>query len=326
MTLRAFFRLGYMDEGMAFLSWMLHTTTLTRPELQIIYNVYGETELEEKELSQVEGYAGSKPVRIGNAAEGQLQMDIYGEVLDSAFEFAKDGGPLDGPTRKMLLGFGETVRRRWREPDEGIWEIRAGRRHHTHSKVLCWVALDRLVRMDEQGCMEVPWRKELIREREAIRRDIEENAFNERLQSYTSAYGEEEVDASLLLLPLYDYVPGSGPRMRSTYDRIWKELGENGLLYRYRPFLEDGLPPGEGAFAIGSFWAVQCRAQMGEKQSAEEDFRRVLSYANDVGLFAEEIDPKTGAALGNFPQAYTHVGLINAALALAEPDLSVEKE
>jgi GH15 family glucan-1,4-alpha-glucosidase len=315
-TLRSLFDLGYEDEATAFLGWMLHATRLTWPELQVLYDVFGEARLPERELPHLRGYAGSRPVRIGNDAAHQLQLDVYGEVVDAVARFARRGGRLDRETQRLLDHLGHTVCKRWREPDEGIWEGRSGRFHHTHSKALCWVALDRLIQMHEAGAISVCI-DELRAERAAIRAEIEARGYNERLGSYTSLFDGEDVDASLLTLPLYGYVDGAHPRMRSTCALTHERLGHDGLIFRYQG-TDDGLPPGEGAFGIASFWAVECLARGGSLEVATADFERLLTCANDVGLYAEEIDVSTGAALGNFPQAFTHVGLINAALTLAE--------
>jgi GH15 family glucan-1,4-alpha-glucosidase len=316
-TLRALFALDYQEEANAFLSWMLHATRLTSPELQVVYDVYGEAHLPEVELSHLEGYAGARPVRLGNDAHSQLQLDVYGEVLDAVARFARRGGRVDRDTIGLLDGLGHTVCKRWREPDEGIWEGRSGRSHHTHSKVLCWVALDRLLGMHANGQIQV-CADRFRAEREAIRAAIEAHGYNPRLESYTRTFDGDTVDASLLVLPLYGYVDGTHPRMRATCARIHERLARDGLVYRYQADTDDGLPSGEGAFGICSFWAVECVARGGDVGSATQAFERLLGYANDVGLFAEEIDPDDGAALGNFPQAFTHVGLINAALTLAE--------
>jgi GH15 family glucan-1,4-alpha-glucosidase len=316
-TLRALVTLGYEEEARAFRGWMLHTTRLTWPELQVLYDVYGEARLPEHELPHLAGYAGSRPVRIGNDAHHQLQLDVYGEVLDSVAQFAGSAGRFDRDTSRMLDGLGRTVCRRWREPDEGIWEGRSGRFHHTHSKVLCWVALDRLVKMHEVGHLNIT--VDLFRaHRNAIRTAIETHGYNTRLESYTRTFDGDEVDASLLTLPLYGYVAATHPRMRSTYMRTHERLARDRLLYRYETGTDDGLPPGEGAFGICSFWGVECAARAGDIAGATQTFEHLLTYANDVGLLAEEIDPPSGSALGNFPQAFTHVGLINAALTLAE--------
>jgi GH15 family glucan-1,4-alpha-glucosidase len=315
-TLRALFALGYRDEGDAFLSWLLHATRLTWPQLQVLYDVYGEARVPERELGHLAGYAGSRPVRVGNDAAEQLQLDVYGEVLDAVALHAERGGRLDGDTRRLLNDLGRTVCRRWREPDDGIWEVRSGRAHHTHSKALCWVALDRLVRLHGAGHLDGP--VDLYRtERAAIRAEIERRGYNVRLGSYTRTFDGDELDASLLTLPLYGYIDAKHPRMRATFDRIRERLARGSLVYRYAAGTADGLPAGEGAFGICGFWAVECRARAGDVAGARRAFEELLACANDVGLFAEEIDPETGAALGNFPQAFTHIGLINAALALA---------
>ena len=316
-TLRALYSLGYQEEAEAFLSWMLHATRLTWPELQVLYDVFGEAHLPERELPHLEGYAGSRPVRIGNDAQGQLQLDVYGEVLDAVSRFARRGGRFDRDTVRLLDGLGHTVCKRWREPDEGIWEGRSGRFHHTHSKALCWVALDRLVRMHEAGQIRVSV-DEFRAEREAIRAEIEARGYNERLGSYTRTFDGDQLDASLLTLSLYGYQPATHPRMGATCARIREKLTRESFVYRYESQTDDGLPPGEGAFGICSFWAVECLARGGDAAAATRAFERLLACANDVGLFAEEIEPETGAALGNFPQAFTHVGLINAALTLLE--------
>jgi len=308
------FDLGYSEEAEAFLSWLLHTTRMTWPELNILYDVYGEPHLPERHLDHLAGYHGSRPVRVGNDAQKQLQLDVYGEVVDAAYEFVGRGGQLDRTAARMMVEFGKTVCRRWREPDEGIWEVRGGRRHHTYSKAMCWVALDRLLKLHEGEHVRVPeahFKAELA----AIRAEIEQRGWNERLGSYVSVFDGEELDASLLLLIRYGYVDPNSDRARGTIRRVNERLGRNGLLYRYLDG-DDGLPGGEAAFGICSFWAVDCQALQGDLHGAQAAFAHLLQYANDVGLYAEEVDPENGAALGNFPQAFTHVGLIDAALTI----------
>ncbi len=314
-TIRALLSLGYEEEAEAFFGWIMHATRLTWPELQVLYNVYGETRLPERELQHLSGYAESRPVRIGNDAHNQLQLDVYGEVIDAAAQFAMRGRRFDRDTANMLVGLGETVCRRWREPDEGIWEGRGGRFQHTHSKVLCWVALDRLVAMHDAGLLIADVTK-FRAERESLRELIERHGYNTNLGSYTRTFDGDDLDASLLVLPLYGYVDAAHPRMRSTLAAILASLSKESLVYRYGLATPDGLPPGEGAFGICSFWAVECAARACDEPGATAAFERLLAHQNDLGLFAEEIDPDTGAALGNFPQAFTHVGLINAALAI----------
>jgi GH15 family glucan-1,4-alpha-glucosidase len=323
-TIRALFDLGFEDEADAYADWLLYITRLTWPELRVLYNVFGEERLPEQELRHLEGYGGAKPVRIGNDAHSQLQLDVYGEVLDAVARIAHRG-VLDRDTIHFLNGLGRTVCARWREPDEGIWEGRAGRFHHTHSKALCWVALDRLIWLHEHHGLPID-ETQYRTERDAIRVEVETHGYNERLGTYTQIFDGEAVDASVLTLPLYGYIEATDPRMVSTLAYIGKHLGRNGLIYRYSDETDDGLPKGEGAFGICSFWAVECLAEAGSLAEATAAFAHVLGYANDVGLFAEEIDPATGMALGNFPQAFTHIGLINAALALSGKHADTTKQ
>jgi GH15 family glucan-1,4-alpha-glucosidase len=315
LTLSGLMDLGYETEGEAFLNWLFHAIRLTAPDVRIMYDVFGESRLPERELDHLEGYAGSRPVRVGNDAASQFQLDTYGEVVDAAFQYVERGGTLDRDMGKLLVGLGDTACKRWREPDEGIWEVRGGRRHHTYSKAMCWVALDRLVRLHEGGHLEAPVGR-FTEVRDEIRAEVEARGYNEDIGSYVSAFDGDELDASLLLLGIYGYAEPGDDRMRATCERIYECLGSEALLHRYRG--EDGLAGEEGAFGIASFWGVEARARQGEVGRAREDFERLCAYANDVGLFAEEIDPDSGAPLGNFPQAFTHVGLISAALTLLE--------
>lgn len=317
LTLRALFELGYREEGTAFFSWLLYTTRHRAGSLHVLYDVYGGGELEERTLDHLEGYRGSSPVRVGNRASKQLQLDIFGEVILAAFEFIRQGGHLDKWQIRLLDEIGNIVCRRWTEPDHGIWEIRSDRRHHTYSKVMCWVALDRLLKLQDDGVMRVPDEK-YRRVMKEIEETVESEGFNEQLNSYVSVLGGKDVDASLLLLPVYGYREATHPRMRGTFDRVQERLALDGLMYRYPHHDDDGLPPGEGAFGLCSFWDEEILARSGELDRAGEHFEQMLTYANDVGLFGEEIDPESGDALGNFPQAFTHIGLINAALTIAD--------
>jgi GH15 family glucan-1,4-alpha-glucosidase len=315
-TLEALLDLGYEEEATAFFSWLLHATHRHRKSLQVLYDLHGEEAPAERELPHLAGYLGSRPVRVGNGAKEQLQLDVFGEVADTAFEFCRRGGTLDGAQARLLAEVGEMVCRLWRRPDHGLWEQRGGPRHHTFSKAMCWVALDRLLRLGEAGLVRVPAER-FAREQEAIRREVEERGWNERLGSYAGELGGEDLDASLLLLGVYGFTDPASPRMMATLQRVRERLGVDGLLYRYPPG-RDGLPPPEGAFGVCAFWCVEALARAGETGEALDLFDRLVAYGNDLGLFAEEIDPATGAALGNFPQAFTHLGLINAAQVLAE--------
>jgi len=315
LTLRALYEIGYEEEGRAFFSWLLHATRLTAPSLSVLYDVHGEAHVEERTLDHLEGYRGSTPVRVGNGAHDQLQLDTYGELVSAAYEFVQREQTLDSWHARLLRRIGDEVCERWQEPDEGIWEVRSGRHHHTFSKAMCWVALERLVRLDEAGYVSVP--ADRYRETgEAIRAAIEEHGFSEERDSYVATFDGDRLDASLLLLPMYGYVEATAPRMQSTFARIHDELGQNGLLYRYPHDTDDGFSSPEAAFGICSFWDEELLARLGRPEEARENLELTLSYANDLGLFAEEIDPDTGAFLGNFPQAFTHVGLINAAVSL----------
>jgi GH15 family glucan-1,4-alpha-glucosidase len=316
LTLRALVDLGFSVEAESFLSWTLHATRLTQPRLQILYDVYGGSHLPERALDHLEGYATSRPVRVGNDAAGQLQLDVYGEVIEAAHQFVARGGALDRQTAATLAKLGRTVCDIWTLPDEGIWEPRNGRRHHTHSKLLCWVAMDRLVKLEAEGHIDARGRR-FAEVRDRIRTVIERDGWNDRIGSYAAVFGTDEVDASLLRLALCGYADPTSARIVSTTARIREQLAAgDGLLYRYLG--EDGLPGVEGAFGICSFWGVEACALAGRHGEARRLFETIVACANDVGLLSEEIDPATGALLGNFPQAFTHVGLIDAALTLAE--------
>jgi len=316
LTIRALLGLGYFAEAESFLTWLLHTTRLTQPQLRVLYTVYGRIAPAEKELAGLAGYFGSRPVRIGNGAREQLQLDIYGEVIEATAQYAQYLGNFDRMTQAVLIALGNYVAQNWDQPDEGIWEPRFGRQNHTHSRLMCWTALDRLAALSEKGLLEAAPREKFVRERDRIRQQIEAHAWNEKQQSYVSVVDGDGMDATLLRLPWYGFEHADSNRMKGTYRRIVEELGVgNGLLYRYRR------EPPEGAFGICGFWAVEHLALGGGTlEEAHDLFQRLLKYQNDLGLFAEEVDTQTGDALGNFPQAFTHVGLISAALTLAEQE------
>ena len=312
LTIRALLELGYWDEATHFLDWMLHATRLTQPELRILYTVFGNNAPAERESKVLRGYKGSSPVRIGNAARNQLQLDVYGEVIDAAAQYTFHGGYLDREMQKVLVGLGNHVVKHWCLPDEGIWEPRNGRRHHTHSRLLCWVALDRLITLSERGKLRGANVAEYKKHCDRMRDQIVHRGWNEKMQSYVSELGGDRLDASLLLISWYGFENADSPRMQATYRAIRKQLGaRDGLLYRY------DVRGQEGAFAICSFWAAEFLALGGGTTQETSDVMHSLSkYQNDLGLYGEEIDPQSGEALGNFPQAFTHVGLISAALSL----------
>ncbi len=314
LTVRALIGLGYNHEAAAFIDWLLTATRLTQPELRILYTVYGNNSHREKTLDYLSGFRNSHPVRIGNAARKQLQLDVYGEVLDAVAQYAFHGGEFDRSTQKDIVGIGRYVAEHWNEPDQGIWEPRQGPQDHTHSRVLCWTALDRLLALGEKNCVAGVPTALFKCERENIARQVKDRAWNPELNSYVSTLGGSDLDASLLLMSYYGFEPADSPRMQATYRAIRNQLAAgNYLLRRYI----NG--PSEGAFGICSFWETDFLALGGGTlQHSQKLFEELLKFRNDVGLYAEEIDPETGEALGNFPQAFTHVGLVSAALSITE--------
>ncbi len=315
-TARCLYGLGYRDEADAFVYWLMHTTVLTQPRLAVLYDVYGNAPRPERLLPQLEGYGGSSPVRVGNAADGQLQLDLHGEVIDAVCAQVHSGGSLDGESRRMLVEFGDLVMRQWQQPDASLWEYRTAPQHHTHAKVLCWTALDGLLRLHQRGLLPRLDANAIGRAREEIAAAVRSQAVDVRSDTYVSTFGGDAPDAALLLLPWYGFEPASSPRMRATTARVLRELGApGGLLYR-NPVLR---AEGDGAFLACSFWGVECLADGGGTlEEAERWFQRLLAHASPLGLYAEEVDPGSGHALGNFPQAFSHVGLISAALAIEE--------
>jgi GH15 family glucan-1,4-alpha-glucosidase len=319
LTVRALYGAGCVEAAEPFAGWLLHTTRLTRPRLRVLYDVYGRTPQRERVLPHLAGHLGAWPVRVGNAAAGQQQLDVYGEVVDAIAQVVRRGPdvrPLDTETQAMLRGFGEVVCRCWRVPDAGIWEPREAPRLRTHSLVLGWVALTRLLELHARGAIARLPVERFESERAEIRRTVEARGYDRALGSWVATLDGHEVDAALLLLGWYGFDDPASARMRGTWRRIRERLSPApGLLYRYEPSLANG----EGAFGICSAWAVEHLARGGGSvEEAVEWLERLLARANDVGLFAEEIEVRSGAALGNFPQAFTHVGIVNAVLTLDE--------
>ena len=314
LTVASLSDLGYEDEASAFFDWLLHSTRLTRPALRVLYDVHGGAPPAEVSLDHLQGYLGSRPVRIRNAAAGQLQLDGYGELIEAVAQMCRRGRQLARETQQMMREIGDFISVNWRLPDQGIWEPREPPSHHTYSRVMCWVAIDRLLQLHRSGFIRRLPAAKLEGERAAIRADVEGGAWNSALDSYTQKLGGSTVDASLLLLGRFGYAHPSDARMRGTYRLIMDRLRAGpGLIYRD----ETSVPQAEGAFGICSAWVTEHLAGGGGSLAeAEGWFRQFLAYANDLGLYAEEVDPASGTALGNFPQAFSHVGLIGAALAI----------
>jgi len=322
LTLLAFLNAGYLDESWAWRVWLLRAAAGDPAALQIMYGVAGERRLSEGTLDWLPGYEGSRPVRVGNAASEQFQLDVYGEVMDALHQgrcHELEGSSEAWALQRHLLRFLENA---WKEPDEGIWEVRGPRRHFTHSKVMAWVAFDRGVQAVERFGQSGPverWRKA----RAEIHAEVCERGFDVELNSFTQSYGSKRLDASLLIIPLVGFLPADDPRMLGTVAAIERELVHDGLVYRYAHDEEtvgvDGLPPGEGAFLPCTFWLADCHALLGERDKAREVFERLAGPRNHVGLLSEEYDPGAKRLLGNFPQAFSHIGLVNSALALDRP-------
>ncbi len=318
-TLTALLGAGYEEEAKAWREWLLRAIAGSPAQLQIMYGVRGERRLDEYELPWLDGYEKSRPVRVGNAASGQFQLDVFGEVVDAMFQAHRCGlemNEADWRLQVALLRFLET---KWHEPDEGIWEVRGPRRQFTHSKVMAWVAFDRAVKLVEQyhcapGQSLERWRKL----RDKIHRSVCRFGYNKKKNAFTQSYGAEVMDASILMLPLVGFLPPNDERVLGTIAAVERELLEDGLVLRYRPSEEkvDGLPGPEGVFLPCSFWLVDCYYLTGRGKDARLLFERLLDLRNDLGLLSEEYTPRKKRLLGNFPQAFSHVALVNSALRL----------
>jgi GH15 family glucan-1,4-alpha-glucosidase len=317
LSLSALLTSGYREEAEAWRRWLMRAAAGSPKDLQIMYGMRGERRLTELELDWLPGFAGSAPVRIGNQAHDQRQLDIYGELvggIHTAHRLGANGAQDAWPLLRVALEFLETI---WCEPDDGIWEVRGPRRHFVHSKVMAWVAFDRAISLVEELDLDAPikrWR----RLRKTIHADICANGFDERRGCFVQYYGGDALDSALLMMGLVGFLPPDDPRMQGTLAAIETELMQNGLLRRYStaPHV-DGLPPGEGAFLACSFWLCDYYVLCGRAADAKALFKRLTAVANDLGLLAEEYDPVGKRQLGNFPQAFSHVGLINTAHALA---------
>ena len=318
-TLDALVANGFMAEAEAWRAWLLRAVAGDPADLHIMYGLGGERRLPELELPWLAGYEGSQPVRIGNGASGQFQLDVYGEVLDVLHEARRAGLDTDASSwavQKTLLA---DLEQRWREPDEGIWEVRGPRRHFTHSKVMAWVAFDRAVKAVEEFDKDGPvdrWRSV----RDEIHAEVLARGFDAELNAFVQSYDSKRLDASLLVVPLVGFLPPDDPRVLGTLDAVERGLCQDGLVHRYATDEDvlqvDGLPPGEGAFLLCSFWLVDNLALAGRTDEAVEGFERLLALRNELGLLAEQYDVEAGRQVGNFPQAFSHLGLIDTAMLL----------
>jgi GH15 family glucan-1,4-alpha-glucosidase len=324
-TLLAMTTAGYYDEACQWQNWLLRAVAGSPDQVQIMYGLKGERSLTEWEADWLPGYEKSQPVRIGNAASTQVQLDIYGEMLDTFFHALKGLGKHteeDFQVLALLLGHLETI---WKDPDEGIWETRGGKKQFTYSKVMAWVAFDRAVLIAERLKIKAPVKKWKA-VRDAIHEQICRAGFDEQKNSFVQHYGADALDASELLMPLVGFLPVTDPRIRGTIEAVERELLCDGFVMRYETArMEDGLPPGEGAFIACSFWLVSCLNAIGREKDARKLFERLLTLRNDVGLLSEEYDVKQKRLVGNFPQAFSHIALVNAAFDLEGKDGSRQR-
>ncbi len=329
-TLYALNMVGFTDESRAFTHWLRRLSIADGADMQIMYGIRGERDLTEQELPHLSGYNDSRPVRIGNGAASQKQLDIFGEVLDCIHLYQHQdsleryGEKLEGPLWDMMRTIVNHVCDHWHETDSGIWEVRSEPRHFVYSKIMCWVALDRGIKVAEQHHLEADLtRWHAIRDE--IRADILTHGYNPAIGAFTQSYGDSTLDASNLVLPLVGFIPADDPRMRSTVDRIIEKLtDEHGFVYRY--ISDDGLAGSEGTFGLCTFWLVDNLALQGRITEARSLFERLLTYAGRLGLFSEEIDTRNNIALGNYPQAFTHIALINSATNLRKAEIRNNSE
>jgi len=316
---------GYQDEALAWRDWLVRAIAGAPGQMQIMYGISGERRLPEMTLDWLPGYENSAPVRIGNAAASQLQLDVYGEVMDALHQGRKHGLPRHAAAWDVQRALLEHLETCWQEPDEGLWEVRGPRRQFTYSKVMCWVAFDRAIKAIEEHERKGPlehWR----RLRERIHADVCAHGWNAKRGAFAQSYGSDELDASLLLIPITGFLPCRDPRVRSTIEAIRRDLTEDGFVLRYRTRESlDGLPPGEGVFLACSFWLADCLILLGRRDEARALFERLCKLTNDVGLLSEEYDPRSGRQLGNFPQAFSHVALVNTAMNLSKESKPVEQ-
>jgi GH15 family glucan-1,4-alpha-glucosidase len=321
LILLALLRSGYLDEAKSWRQWLLRAIAGSPEQMKAVYGVRGERRLEEFEVPWLSGYENSKPVRIGNAASNQFQLDVYGEILAATWQADRAGLKLEDPHWALMVRLMKFLESNWQNPDEGIWEVRGGRKHFTYSKMMVWVAFDRANRLVEEcGCPAGEHCERWQKIRDQVHAEVCERGYNIRKKAFTQFYGSDALDASLLLMPLAGFLPATDERVRSTIEAIERELMQDGFVLRYRPQEKgvDGLPGGEGVFLPCSFWLADCWHLLGRKKEARELFGRLLDVRNDLGLLSEEYDPREKRQLGNFPQAFSHVALISAAAILGD--------
>jgi GH15 family glucan-1,4-alpha-glucosidase len=318
LTLLALMDAGYMEEAGAWRNWLLRAAAGSPSQVQIMYGLSGERMLREWEIPWLPGYEGARPARVGNAASLQMQLDVYGEVMDALHQARIAGLPEDDDAWALQVALAQHVAIVWREPDQGLWEVRGPPQHFTHSKVMAWVAIDRAVKGAELHGLEGPvdeWRAL----RDQIHADVCAHGYDPALGSFVQAYGSKLLDASLLLMPLVGFLPAADPRVVGTVECIEERLCVDGFVLRYdSEKTDDGLPPGEGAFLACSFWLVDCLAMIGRRDDAHDLFERLVGLRNDVGLLSEEYDPRVSRFTGNFPQAFSHVAMVSTAFNLAQ--------
>jgi GH15 family glucan-1,4-alpha-glucosidase len=322
-TLFSFLRAGYTDEARSWRQWLLRAIAGSAAQMQIMYGVHGERRLPEFDVTWLSGYENSKPVRVGNAASEQFQLDVYGEIVSSMYHSQRAGIAAERPAWDLLISLMDFLEKHWQEPDEGIWEMRGGRKQFTHSKMMAWLAFRRAVQLVEEfNCPAEDRIERWRRTRDEIHREVCERGYDAKKNAFTQFYGNDALDASLLMMPMLGFLPLDDERLRGTVAAIQRELVVDGFVLRYRPQEEavDGLPGDEGVFLPCSFWLASCLHLLGEKKDARDLFERLLAVRNDLGLISEEYDPIAKRLLGNFPQAFTHVALVNTALTLADHD------
>ena len=316
--LAAFLATGDSKVADSFMHWLLHASRLSRPRVRVLYDIYGKKTPPERVIDGVSGHSASSPIRVGNAADDQHQLDVYGWIVDAAFLRDTSGGTLHSEMWRALAGFADLVCDLWHEPDAGIWEVRGSPEHYVHSKLMGWLALDRAARIANKHRVKPARLRRWLHERDAIAQEVRQEGVDHQRGTFVGRYGDKALDASLLLLPELGFEPPGSSLITGTIDAVREDLEiEPGLLYRYPPGT-DGLEGKEGAFLPCSFWLVQALARTGQLEEASSIFERVLGYANDVGLFSEELGPSNKEALGNFPQALTHAALVQAAVTLGE--------